>query len=138
MRLRPAAAVFAWVAAQPRDALFTTSVNKAEILYGIAALPDGPHGSSPWAEGPRRAALAAAAEAMLTDDFAGWVLSFDEEAAVYHAGIVAARRREGRPIKAFDAQIVATARVADAELATREVGDFASCGLTLVNPWEAT
>jgi predicted nucleic acid-binding protein len=128
MRSQPAGAVFAWVAAQPRAALCTTSVNKAEILYGIAALP----------EGRRRAALAAAAEAMFTDDFAGQVLPFDEEAAAHYAEIVATRRREGRPIEAFDAQIAATARVADAELATRDIGDFAGCGLTLVNPWEAT
>ena len=89
------------------------------------------------ARGHRRAALAAAAEAMFTDDFAGRVLPFDEEAAVHYAEIVAARRREGRPIEAFDAQIAATARVAGAELATRDVGDFAGCGLTLVSPWDA-
>jgi predicted nucleic acid-binding protein len=128
MRSQPAAAVFDWVAAQPRATLCTTSVNKAEILYGIAALP----------EGRRRAALAAAAEAMFTDDFAGRVLPFDEEAAVHYADIVAARRREGRPIEAFDAQIAATARAAGAELATRDVADFAGCSLALVNPWEST
>jgi predicted nucleic acid-binding protein len=128
MRSQPAAAVFAWVAAQPRAELHTTSVNKAEILYGIAALPDG----------RRRAALAVAAEAMFTDDFAGRLLPFEEEAAVHYAEIVAARRREGRPIEAFDAQIGATARVTGAKLATRDVGDFGGCGLTLVNPWEAT
>ena len=127
MRSQPAPAVFAWLAVQPRAELYTTSVNKAEILYGIAALPDG----------RRRAALAVAAEAMFTDDFAGRVLPFDEEAAVHYAEIVAARRREGRPIEAFDAQIAATARVAGAELATRDVGDFAGCGLTLVSPWDA-
>ena len=128
MRSQPAAAVFAWVAAQPRALLYTTSVNKAEILYGIAALP----------EGRRRAALAAAAEAMFADDFAGRVLPFDEAGAVLYAEIVAGRRRDGRPIEAFDAQIAATARVAGAELATRDVQDFAGCGLTLINPWEAT
>jgi toxin FitB len=128
MRSRPAVAVFACVAAQPRAELYTTSVNKAEILYGIAALPDG----------RRRAALAATAEAMFTDDFAGRVLPFDEEAAVHYTEIVAARRREGRPIEAFNAQIAATAQAAGADLATRDVSDFAGCGLTLVNPWETT
>jgi predicted nucleic acid-binding protein len=128
MRSRPDASVFAWVASQPRAALYTTSVNKAEILYGIAALPDG----------RRRGALAAAAEAMFADDFAGRVLPFDEEAAAHYAEIVAARRRDGRPIEAFDAQIAATARAAGAGLATRDVAGFAGCGLTLVDPWEAT
>ena len=41
MRSEPAAAVFAWVSAQPRATLYTTSVSKAEILYGIAVLPEG-------------------------------------------------------------------------------------------------
>ena len=128
MRSQPGAAVFAWVAAQPRAALYTTSVNKAEIFDGISVLP----------EGRRRSALAVAAEAMFIDDFAGRVLPFDEAAAVHYADIVAARRREGRPIEAFDAQTAATARVAGAELATRDVEDFAGCGLILVNPWEPT
>ena len=128
MRSQPAAPVFAWVSAQPRATLYTTSVSKAEVLFGIAVLP----------EGRRRLALAAAAEAMFADDFEGRVLPFDEAAAVHYAEIVAARRREGRPIAAFDAQIAATARVAGAGIATRDTGDFAGCGLTLVNPWQAT
>jgi hypothetical protein len=127
MRAEPAAAVFAWVASQPRASLYTTSVSKAEILYGIAVLP----------EGRRRAVLAAAAEAMFADDFAGRVLPFDEAAAVHYAEIVALRRGEGRPIEAFDAQIAATAIVVGADVATRDVQDFTGCGLTVINPWEA-
>lgn len=125
MRSQPDAAVFAWVAAQPRAMLCTTSVNKAEILYGIAVLP----------EGRRRTALADVAEAMFAHDFAGRGLPFDAAAATHYADIVAARQREGRPIEAFDAQIAATARVAGAELASRDVGGFEGCGLALVNPW---
>jgi len=128
MRSEPAAAVFGWVAAQPRALLHTTSVNKAEILYGIAALPDG----------RRRHALATAAEAMFTDDFAGRVLPFDGVAAVYYAEIAADRRRRGRPIEAFDAQIAAIARAVGAELATRDTAGFAGCGVTVLNPWEET
>jgi predicted nucleic acid-binding protein len=127
MRAEPAAAVFAWVAAQPRASLYTTSVSKAEILYGIAVLP----------EGRRRAVLAAAADAVFADDFVGRVLPFDEAAAVHYAEIVALRRGEGRPIEAFDAQIAATAIVAGADVATRDVRGFEGCGLTVINPWEA-
>ena len=126
MRSLPDAAVFAWIAGQRRSDLYTTSVNKAEILYGIAALPPG----------RRRTALTAAAEAMFTDDFSGRVLPFDEEAAAQYAEIVAARRRVGRPIEAFDAQIAAVARIAGAEIATRDIADFTGCGVTLANPWE--
>jgi predicted nucleic acid-binding protein len=41
MRAEPHPAVLAWVAAQPRPLLYTTHINQAEILYGIAALPEG-------------------------------------------------------------------------------------------------
>jgi len=61
MRGDPHPTVLAWVAAQPRALVYTMHINQAEILYGIAALP----------EGRRRAALAAAAEAMFAEDFAG-------------------------------------------------------------------
>lgn len=127
MRPEPSAAVFAWLAKQPRAALHTTSLNKAEILYGIAALPVG----------RRRTALAAAAEAMFDEDFADRVLPFDAAAAVFYAEIVMTRRRRGRPIDAFDAQIAAAARVAGADIATRNIADFTDCGLTVINPWEA-
>ena len=67
MRGEPHPAVLAWVAAQPRALLYTTHVNQTEILDGIAALP----------EGRRRTALAAAADAMFAEDFAGRILPFE-------------------------------------------------------------
>jgi toxin FitB len=127
MRSQPHQVVVAWVAAQPRATLYTTSVNKAEILYAIAALP----------EGQRRTALAVAAEAMFTEDLADRILPFDSVAAVHYAKIVTTRRRAGIPIEAFDAQVAATAVAFGADVATRDVTGFEGCGLTLINPWAA-
>jgi predicted nucleic acid-binding protein len=83
MRANPDRIVRAWVAAQPRETLYTTSVTKAQILYGIAALP----------EGRRRSGLTEAAEGLFGEDFESRVLPFDEDAAVHYAQIVADRRR---------------------------------------------
>jgi predicted nucleic acid-binding protein len=127
MRAEPHPAVLAWVAAQPRAMLHTTSIVQTEILYGVTMLP----------EGKRRAALAAAAEAMFTEDFAGRVLSYNGDAAVYYARIVMERRRSGNPVEAFDALIAAAALAAGAAVATRDTGGFAGCGLTVINPWDA-
>lgn len=127
MRGEPHPAVLAWVAAQPRALLYTTHVNQAEILYGIAALP----------EGRRRMALAAAAEAMFAEDFAGRILPLEAAAAARYPNIVLARRRAGNPIEKFDALIAAIALAAGAEVATRDTGGFAGCGLTLIDPWTA-
>jgi len=123
MRAEPDARVLAWVAAQPRALLCTTHINQAEILYGIAALP----------EGRRRAALAVAAEAVFAEDFAGRILPFGAAAVARYSDIVLARRRAGNPIEGFDALIAATALAAGAGIATRDSGGFADCGLTLIN-----
>jgi hypothetical protein len=125
MRAEPHPGVVAWVAAQPRAELCTTRFNQAEILYGIAALP----------EGRRRTALAEAADAMFGEDFAGRILPFGAAAAANYAAIVVARRRAGHPIGNFDALIAATALAAGATVATRDTGGFAGCGLTLIDPW---
>jgi predicted nucleic acid-binding protein len=126
MRGEPHQAVLAWVAAQPRTLLYTTHINQAEILDGIGALPE------------RRRRAAAAATAMFAEDFAGRILPFDAVSAARYPEIVLARRQAGNPIEKFDALIAATALAAGACIATRDIGGFADCGITLVNPWEAT
>ena len=125
MRAKPHPAVLSWVAAQPRATLYTTSVNQTEILYGIAMLPAG----------RRRTALAAAAEAMFAEDLVDRVLPYDSAAAARYAEIVVARRRVGSPIEAFDALIAATALSIGAGVATRDIGGFDGCGLTIIDPW---
>ena len=125
MRGDPHPAVLSWVAAQPRALLYTTYVSQAEILYGIAALP----------EGRRRTALTTAAEAMFAEDFAGRLLPFEGHAAARYPEIVLARRQAGKPIEKFDALIAATALAAGASIATRDAGGFTGCGLTVIDPW---
>lgn len=127
MRPEPHPAVLAWVAAQPRATLYASSISQAEILYGIAVLP----------EGRRRTALAAVAEAIFAEDLAGRVLPFDSAAAASYATVVVSRRQAGNPIEGFDALIAATALAARAGVATRDTGGFAACGLTVINPWAA-
>jgi toxin FitB len=127
MKGAPAAAVLRFVGGQPATRLYTTSVTQAEILHGIALLP----------RGKRRSAVEQAAEAAFREDFAGRVLPFGSDAARAYAVIAAERGRLGRPISQFDAQIAAIARSAGASLATRNVVDFARCGIDVVDPWAA-
>jgi predicted nucleic acid-binding protein len=125
--LRPncADSVKRWMHAQPSTSLFTTTICEAEIFYGIALLPAG----------RRRATLEAAVESIFRVDFGGRILPFDSTAARAFADISAARRRLGRPIGAFDAQIAAIARSHGATVATRDIDDFNDCGIKIVNPW---
>lgn len=122
----PSEAVLAWVSKRRlADELFITTITVAEILYGIELLPLG----------KRRDKLSAEAEAMFTEDFSGRTLVFDEQAARSFAQIASSRRKLGKRIADFDAQIAAIARVHGAALATRNTGDFEGCGIQLFNPW---
>ncbi|MBV9862859.1 MAG: type II toxin-antitoxin system VapC family toxin [Alphaproteobacteria bacterium] len=126
MRPRPNSAVLAWDARQPRRDLFTTSITKAEVYHGIALLPDG----------RRKSTLAAGAQRLFEGVLARRILSFDATAAVHYAEILSLRRRAGRPMTTLDGQI-AIALTAGAPIATRNVGDFEGCGLTIMDPWTA-
>jgi len=126
MRPAPTTRVVDWVAGQPAQSLYLTSVSVAEILHGVLLLPAG----------KRRQAIQAAAESMFDAEFGGRILPFDAAAARIYAEIVVARRRAGHPVASFDAQIAAITINARGTLATRNVSDFEGCGAKLVNPWD--
>ena len=127
LRTTPDTHVMAWLKGQSRASLFTTSVTRGEILYGIRLLP----------EGRRRHDLWNAALGIFNEDLAEQVLTFDNEAADAYAEIAAHRRALGRPISQFDTMIAAMARSRGANLATRNARDFDECGIDVVNPWQA-
>lgn len=127
MKPVPSARVVEWMAAQPGPTLHTTSITQAEILHGLALLP----------RGRRRVAFEAAATSMFADDFGGRILGFGTDAAPRYAQIASDRRRAGRPISHFDAQIAAIAQLAGGTLATRNLADFEGCGITVIDPWKA-
>jgi predicted nucleic acid-binding protein len=125
MRPEPAKSVLRWFASQNNVALFTTTVTQAEILFGLALLPNG----------RRREGLLAVGQKMFEEDFDGRVLPFDASAAQEFALIAANRRVIGCPIETFDAQIAAIARSRRAAVATRNVADFQGCELIIIDPW---
>jgi toxin FitB len=126
MKPKPATKVIDWMTGQPAARLYTTSITQAEILHGLMLLPPG----------RRRTALQAAATSMFAEDFGGRILGFGTDAAPPYAQIASDRRRAGRPIAHFDAQIAAIARFAGAAIATRNTADFDGCGVTVVDPWQ--
>lgn len=126
MKLEPDVRVAQWLAEQPVVSLFTTTISQAEVLYGLSLL----------SEGKRKIALADMAKLMFSDDFSGRILPFDGSAAAVYPDIFSERRRAGKSISQFDAQIAAIVQSRGAKLATRNVKDFADCGLEIVNPWQ--
>ena len=123
----PSRRVLDWLAAQQPSGLFTTAISEAELFYGLALLPAG----------KRRTSLEEAVRRMLEEDFAQRVLPFDRAAASAFAVIASGRRKKGRPISEFNAQIAAVARINGAAVATRNADDFRDCGIGVIDPWTA-
>src|SRR5258708_13450798 len=96
MQPRPDPRVLSWWSQQRKSGeLFVTTITIAEILYGIALLPNG----------KRRDKLMAEAEGTFAEDFAERILSFDEDAASAFAETASASRPKRHPLPHLDAHI---------------------------------
>lgn len=127
MRPFPEIRVLDWFARQTASRFSISAITKAEILLGVMLLP----------EGKRRDALATAAQQMFEEDFSGYCLPFDEDAAEGYSVIVSGRRQAGLAMTTEDAQIAAIALRFRIPLATRNIKDFKQIeGLVLINPWD--
>lgn len=127
MRPNPEPKVLAWLDAQAPTDLWLNSMVAAELLFGVARLP----------EGVRKQKLVLAASDMLEQDFVGHILDFDLAAASVYAVMLAERERNGQMMAMADAQIAAICLRHDAALATRNTKHFEGLGLTLINPWDS-
>jgi toxin FitB len=125
MRPTADAHVLRWFSSQTAEDLHVTAVTMAEILYGIELISTS----------RRRDAIRTGAEKMFETVFGDRILSFEERASRMFSQIASSRRRQGKPMSDFDAQIAAITRVHGATLATRNPYVFEGCGVRLVNPW---
>jgi predicted nucleic acid-binding protein len=119
-------AVAAYFGAQPAAALFTSSVCEAEICFGVHRLPTG----------RRRDALSEAVRVLMMNAFSGRIIVFDSTCAAAYADVRLRCDTAGRPIAVADAMIAASALAHGAILATRNISDFAACGIKVQNPWD--
>ena len=120
---RPDAQVVAWTR-HSAVALAVPTIAVAEMAYGIEKL----------AGGRRREALFGALRRLVVE-FADRLLDFNIEAAWAYGRILATARGAGRPMAVPDAAIAAIAHANRCALATRNVKDFVTTGLELVDPW---
>jgi hypothetical protein len=126
-RPRPAPQVIDWLDNQDADQVFITAVTIGELLHGLLRMPAG----------QRRASLTRKLSSLLDDLFDGHALDYTGRAAVEYAKVVSSRTQQGLPIEPADAQIAAICRVHGADLATRNVRDFAETGARVIDPWTA-
>ena len=64
------------------------------------------------------------------------MFAFDERAAEIYGDMTAKAEKRGQRLNVADAQIAVTALVHRMSLATRDMSDFETTGVTLINPWQ--
>ena len=121
---RPHPGVVSWTR-HSAAALAIPTIAVAEMAFGIEKL----------AQGRRREDLLAGLHRLVTE-FADRLFDFNVKAAWAYGRILAAARKRGRPMSVPDAAIAAIAAANGCALATRNVEDFATAGLQIVNPWQ--
>ena len=125
LKPNPDAAVLRWLDRQSPATLYLTTINQAELLAGVLALPAG----------KRRSELQRVIDNELVSLFADRILPFGERSAEAYARLVTAANGAGNPIDFADAAIGAIAIEHNFILATRNVGDFKGTSVKLLNPW---
>jgi predicted nucleic acid-binding protein len=126
MRAIPAAEVVAWLDAQPRSSIWTTSISVLEISFGLQVM----------ASGRRRTALIEAFDGLMENlDYR--VAEFDTDAAQRAAALMATRQKKGRPGDLRDTMIAGIVLSRRATLATGNTVHFQDACVPLLNPWKS-
>lgn len=124
LRKTPDPAVMAWLVRHDAEISLPT-VTIAEVAFGIHKIrPD------------ERADRLERGLAGWRHRFAGRIFALTEEAALAYGEIMGDAKRRGHGMSAPDGMIAAIARINGGRLATRNISDFATTGLTLLSPWE--
>ena len=126
-RPRPEPRVVAFVADQPLEQLFVSSVTLAEIRFGIERL----------AEPNRRAELNEWLTHKVRPMFEHRVLQVTEDIMLKWRLLVEVGRKTGHVFSQPDLLIAATAIQHDLTVVTRDRSDFDKAGVPVLNPWDA-
>ncbi|MBS77775.1 type II toxin-antitoxin system VapC family toxin [Variovorax sp.] len=126
-RPRPEPRVVAFVAAQPLESLFVSTVTFAEIRFGIELVADI----------HKRARLNDWLQLQLRPLFGYRVLPVSEDVMFKWRLMVEQGRKAGRTFSQPDLIIAATAAQHGLAVVSRDAAGYAGTGVALVDPWQA-
>jgi predicted nucleic acid-binding protein len=125
MRPTPDPKVRAWLGGLGATPLATSAVTIAEIVFGLARLP----------EGKRRSELMERFDALILGPPTLPVLDLGAQAGRLAGEFRALREGLGLGSSPSDMMIAGVAMANGASLATRNVDDFSGLPISVVNPW---
>jgi len=126
-RPRPEPGVVSFIAAQPLDRLFLSTVTLAEIRFGIELVADA----------GRRAELNDWLDLTVRPMFGQRVLPISEDVMLKWRLLVEDGRKKGHTYSQPDLIIAATALHHGLTVVSRDTTDYARAGVPLFNPWDS-
>lgn len=114
-----------WVDSLEREQVYLSVITIGEITKGIEKLP----------ESERKQNLRDWLEHDLFPRFHGRILPLDTDVLIQWGGLLARLEAGGNPMPAIDSLIAATVLTHAMTLVTRNVSDFESTGIEMINPW---
>jgi predicted nucleic acid-binding protein len=127
-RPKPEPKVVAFIAAQPLESLYVSTVTFAEIRFGIELLPDV----------GRRSELNDWLAHKVRPMFEQRVLQITEDVMFKWRLLVEAGRKAGHTFSQPDLIIAATAQHHGLTVVSRDTTDYAKARVTAWNPWQAS
>jgi predicted nucleic acid-binding protein len=127
VRGKPEQRVLEWMAGADESLLYLSVLTLGEIRKGVAGLP----------QSKRRTHLETWLDLELQPRFSGRILPIDEVVAHRWGLLAADAKRSGRSLPAIDGLLAATALHHNLTIISRNVSDFASAQVPILNPWEA-
>ena len=127
VRAHPEPRVLSWLEATDERLLYLSVLTLGEIRKGVAGLP----------QSKRRRRLESWLELELQARFSGRVLPIDAAIADRWGILTVEAKQEGLGIATIDGLLAATALHFNLTLVSRNVNDFASTPVLLLDPWTA-
>ena len=125
-RREPEEKVIRWLDHIADEKLFLSAITIGEIQHGIQRLP----------ESSRKANLLVWMNNGLIERFNNRILSLNTATMLLWGSLIARMEKSGQPMPAMDSLIAATALQNHLTIVTRNVVDFQSCGVQVINPWD--
>ncbi len=124
-RPRPEPKVLAFIAAQPLELLYISTVTLAEIRFGIELVPDP----------ARRSGLSDWLTHKVRPMFEERVLSVSEDVMFKWRLMVEEGRKSGHTFSQPDLIIAATGQLHGLTIVSRDTAEFAKARVAVFNPW---